>query len=218
MWLLGLATAVLMRWLKRDIANNRRSSGDWDPGRRRPIDHGHAVPGFTGLMAVRAIAGDPGVLHGRARTECREHRGRVTVLACQTVDRQVRCGRFLGRDVGKGQARGVALRAVVGDAREVHRIHGVVRRVRVTQRARLQCRDVIRRFARDAGRERGGRGVTIEQSPVVGWLGSCAAVGRSTMVTPYQVLPVSWQLAQLLVIPMCFMAVPGPNAVNTVGE
>ena len=38
------------------------------------------------------------------------------------------------------------------------------------------------------------------------------------MVTPYQVLPVSWQLAQLLVIPAWFMAVPGPNAVNAVGE
>ncbi len=37
-------------------------------------------------------------------------------------------------------------------------------------------------------------------------------MGRTTIVTPYQVLPVSWQLAQLLVIPVWFMAVPGPKA------
>ena len=35
----------------------------------------------------------------------------------------------------------------------------------------------------------------VAHSPVVGWFGSCAAVGRVTIVTPKKLLPVSWQVA-----------------------
>ena len=35
----------------------------------------------------------------------------------------------------------------------------------------------------------------VPQSPVGGWFGSCAAVGRVTIVTPVKLLPVSWQVA-----------------------
>ena len=35
----------------------------------------------------------------------------------------------------------------------------------------------------------------------VGCTASCAAVGRSTIVTPYQLMPVSWQDWQFLVMP-----------------
>jgi hypothetical protein len=40
----------------------------------------------------------------------------------------------------------------------------------------------------------------VAQSPVVGWFGFCAAVGRVTIVTPNQLLPVSWQVAQLVAV------------------
>ena len=42
----------------------------------------------------------------------------------------------------------------------------------------------------------------LEQSPVVGCAGSCAAVGRVTIVTPAKLLPVSWQVAQPLAMPL----------------
>ncbi len=45
----------------------------------------------------------------------------------------------------------------------------------------------------------------VEQSPVVGCAGSCAAVGRVTMVTPTKLLPVSWQVVQPLVMPVWFI-------------
>ena len=48
----------------------------------------------------------------------------------------------------------------------------------------------------------------VEHSPVLGWLGSCDAVGRVTMVTPKNVLPVSWQAAHPLVMPVWFICVP----------
>ena len=48
----------------------------------------------------------------------------------------------------------------------------------------------------------------LEQSPVVGCTGSCAAVGRVTIVTPAKLLPVAWQVAQPLVMPAWFIAVP----------
>ena len=51
------------------------------------------------------------------------------------------------------------------------------------------------------------------QSPVGGWFGSAAAVGRVTIVTPVKLFPVSWQLAHPDVIPVCTINVPGPNAV-----
>ena len=35
----------------------------------------------------------------------------------------------------------------------------------------------------------------VAHSPVVGWFGSCVAVGRVTIVTPNKLLPVSWQVA-----------------------
>ena len=57
----------------------------------------------------------------------------------------------------------------------------------------------------------------LPHSPVVGWFGSWASVGRVTIVTPYQVLPVSWQVAQ--VVPATgawFIAVP-PKLVNLAG-
>ena len=54
-------------------------------------------------------------------------------------------------------------------------------------------------------------------SPVVGWFGSCAGVGRVTMVTPYQVLPASWQVAHAVpATGAWFIAVP-PKLVNFVG-
>ena len=51
------------------------------------------------------------------------------------------------------------------------------------------------------------------QSPLTGWFGSAAGVGRVTIVTPVKLLPVSWQVAHPLVIPVCTISVPGPNAV-----
>ena len=42
----------------------------------------------------------------------------------------------------------------------------------------------------------------LEHSPVVGCTASCAAVGRVTIVTPAKLLPVSWQVAQPLVMPL----------------
>ncbi len=54
----------------------------------------------------------------------------------------------------------------------------------------------------------------VPQSPVRGWFGSCAGVGRVTMVTPYQLLPVSWQVAQgVPATGVWFIAVP-PKLVN----
>ena len=38
----------------------------------------------------------------------------------------------------------------------------------------------------------------VPQSPVVGCAASCAAVGRVTIVTPNQLLPVSWQVAHVV--------------------
>jgi hypothetical protein len=51
----------------------------------------------------------------------------------------------------------------------------------------------------------------------VGWIGSCARVGRSTITTPYQFMPVSWQVWQSLVMPTWFIDVP-PNVLKLVGE
>ena len=49
----------------------------------------------------------------------------------------------------------------------------------------------------------------VPHSPVVGWLGSWAAVGRVTMVTPKKLLPVSWQVAQGVPLTAAwFIAVP----------
>ena len=54
-------------------------------------------------------------------------------------------------------------------------------------------------------------------SPVGGWFGSWVAVGRVTMVTPYQVLPVSWQVVHpIAVTAEWFIGVP-EKAVNLVG-
>jgi len=102
-----------------------------------PNDYRHAVPGFAGLMAARAIAGDARMVHDRARSERREHRGRVTVRARQTADRQVRCRRFLGCNVCECQARSVALLAVGGDPLMVHHVERVVARGGVAERANL---------------------------------------------------------------------------------
>ena len=58
----------------------------------------------------------------------------------------------------------------------------------------------------------------LEHSPVAGWLASCALVGRSTMVTPYQVMPVSWQVMQVKEdTGVWFMPVP-PKVVKLVFE
>ena len=49
----------------------------------------------------------------------------------------------------------------------------------------------------------------VPHSPVVGCAASCAAVGRVTMVTPYQLLPVSWQVAHVVAVTGAwFIAVP----------
>ena len=42
----------------------------------------------------------------------------------------------------------------------------------------------------------------LEHSPVLGCNGSCAAVGRVTIVTPAKLLPVSWHVAQPVVMPV----------------
>ena len=46
------------------------------------------------------------------------------------------------------------------------------------------------------------------QAPLCGWFASCAVVGRVTIVTPYQLIPFSWQLAQPLLMPVWLMVVP----------
>ena len=51
------------------------------------------------------------------------------------------------------------------------------------------------------------------QSPLTGWFGSAAGVGRVTIVTPKKLFPVSWHVAHPLLIPVCTIAVPGPKAV-----
>jgi hypothetical protein len=56
----------------------------------------------------------------------------------------------------------------------------------------------------------------LEQSPVVGCAESCTAVGRVTIVTPAKLLPASWQVAQPVVMPAWFIAVPA-KLVNLVG-
>ena len=57
----------------------------------------------------------------------------------------------------------------------------------------------------------------VPQSPVCGWLASCAGVGRGTMVTPKKLLPVSWQVAQGVPLTGAwFIAVP-PKFVNFAG-
>jgi hypothetical protein len=49
----------------------------------------------------------------------------------------------------------------------------------------------------------------VPHSPVVGWFLSCATVGRVTIVTPNQLLPVSWQVAQVVpVTGAWFITVP----------
>jgi hypothetical protein len=45
----------------------------------------------------------------------------------------------------------------------------------------------------------------LEQSPVVGCAGSCAGVGRVTIITPTKLFPVSWQVAHPLVMPVWFI-------------
>jgi hypothetical protein len=48
----------------------------------------------------------------------------------------------------------------------------------------------------------------VSHAPDVGrWL-----LGLVFTVTPAKVLPVSWQVAQPLAIPLWFIGVPGPNA------
>jgi len=48
----------------------------------------------------------------------------------------------------------------------------------------------------------------VPQSPVDGWFGSFAAVGRVTIDTPKKVLFVSWHAAQPPAMPAWFIAVP----------
>ena len=53
----------------------------------------------------------------------------------------------------------------------------------------------------------------VPHSPVSGWLRSCAAVGRVTIVTPNQLLPVSWQVAHVVAVTGAwFIAVPAKLA------
>ena len=54
----------------------------------------------------------------------------------------------------------------------------------------------------------------------VGWNASWAAVGRSTIVTPYQLIAVSCQVWQPDVIPVWFIGVDGPKppVATLVGE
>ena len=55
-------------------------------------------------------------------------------------------------------------------------------------------------------------------SPVSGCNESCAAVGRVTIATPNQVLPVSWHVEQAIAATgACFIAVP-PKLLNKVAE
>ena len=57
----------------------------------------------------------------------------------------------------------------------------------------------------------------VPQSPEGGWLGSFAAVGRVTIVTPKKLLPVSWQVAHAVpATGAWFIGVFGPNAVKFV--
>ena len=49
----------------------------------------------------------------------------------------------------------------------------------------------------------------VPHSPLLGWFGSCAAVGRVTIVTPKKLLPVSWHVAQAVPLTAAwFIAVP----------
>ena len=49
----------------------------------------------------------------------------------------------------------------------------------------------------------------VAHSPVLGCAASCAAVGRVTIVTPNQLLPVSWQVAHVVAVTGAwFIAVP----------
>ena len=57
----------------------------------------------------------------------------------------------------------------------------------------------------------------VPHSPVAGWFGSCAFVGRVTIVTPKKLFPAPWQFAQPELIPAWFIAVPR-KLVNFVGE
>ena len=122
-------------------------------GLRRPIDHGDAEPGGPGLMASRATGVDARVAHGSAGPECREIRRRVAVFARRARWDMVR-RLFLRNDVGETQSLAMAYRAVVGDALVTHLEDGVIRRVRVTQRAGLRGRYVIGRLGRHATGER----------------------------------------------------------------
>ena len=57
----------------------------------------------------------------------------------------------------------------------------------------------------------------VPHSPVAGCAASCAVVGRVTIVTPYQLLPVSWQVAHaVLATGAWFIAVPA-NVVKLAG-
>ena len=57
----------------------------------------------------------------------------------------------------------------------------------------------------------------VAHSPVNGWFRSCAAVGRVTIVTPNQLLPVSWQVAHdVAVTGAWFIGVPA-KAVKLAG-
>ena len=158
---------------------------------RRSVDHGDAEPIHSALVTASAVLGDSCVTHCRAGTESRESRRRVTVLARQGGDRQVIRRRRLGHDVGEAQTRGVALRAIAGDPGVIHLEDGIVLRVRVTQRASLRRRNVVVGLLPPVTPCEND---TVEvwqfaHSPVAGWFASWAAVGRSTMVTPYQLMP-----------------------------